>query len=96
MTTLAVFRPTPGSVNRSSIAAGTRPPKRPAIAAAAPMRLRVLFRKKPVGLINSSTRRGSATVNASGRGYARNSAGVTWFTVLSVDCAERIVATRSS
>ena len=59
-TTFAVFRPTPGSVTRSSIVSGTRPPKRSTSAAAIPRTLFVLLRKKPVLRISSSKTAGSA------------------------------------
>ena len=42
-TTLAVLRPTPGRVTRSSSADGTSPSKRSTTPWAMPMRLRVLF-----------------------------------------------------
>ena len=38
---------------------------------------------------------GGAAASAAGVGNAANSSGVTWFTILSVHCADRMVATSS-
>ncbi len=95
-TTLAVLRPTPGRVTRSSSFAGTSPPNRSRSAAARPITDLVLARKNPVGLRISSTSSGLAAASSSGPGYLANSAGVVMFTRLSVVCADKTVATRSS
>ena len=67
-TTLAVLRPTPGSVTSPSIVAGTSPSKRSTRAAPSLIRLSVLARKKPVGVIicSSSARSAAAYAAASG------------------------------
>src|SRR5579859_6488481 len=93
--TFAVLRPIPGSVTRSSIRGGTTPPKSSVSFRAAAMIERVLARKKPVGLITSSTLAGSAAARSAAVGYSENSFGVTRFTVRSVVCADRIVAISS-
>ena len=95
-TTLAVLRPKPGSVTSSLSVCGTSPSKsldqqRPEL----DQRV-VLFRKKPVLWISSSSSARSAAAYAAASGYLRNSAGVTWLTPLSVLCADRMVATDSS
>ena len=54
-TTLAVLRPTPGSVTRSSRRPGTSPPKRSQSAWAMPRMLAVFARKNPVGRMSSSS-----------------------------------------
>src|SRR2546430_16227055 len=59
-TTLAVLRPTPGSVTRSSIRPGTSPPKRSTSALLVAMMVLAFTRKNPVGLIIASTWRGAA------------------------------------
>src|SRR5438874_8641276 len=92
-TTLAVFRPTPGRVTRSSILGGTSPWNRSTRAALAAMMVFALVRKNPVGLIRASTARGSAWARAAASGYLANRTGVTAFTDRSVVCAERMVAT---
>ena len=62
-TTLAVLRPTPGSVTRSSIRPGTSPSNRSTRAWPSPIREFVFARKKPVGLrIASSSSRSAAGV----------------------------------
>src|SRR5918996_143018 len=95
-TTLPVLRPTPGRVTRSDSLRGTSPPNRSTRAVAMPMRLRVLFRKKPVDWMICSSSAGSAAARSSGRGYLPNTDGVTMLTRSSVVCADRIVATSSS
>src|SRR5450759_2587442 len=67
-TTLAVLRPTPGSVTRSSIRGGTWPSKRSTSALAQPMLDRVLALKKPVGWIIASSSAGSASAKARASG----------------------------
>ena len=94
-TTLAVFRPTPGTVTKSSSLVGTSPPNRCSSAAAIPMRLRALARKKPVEWMISSSSSGLARAKEAGSGYAPKRAGVTMFTRTSVLCADRIVAASS-
>ena len=79
---------------RSSIRDGTSPPKRSRIARAAPFSDRVFWRKKPVSRIRRSIRSAGAASIARASGTSANRRGVTWFTRLSVHCAERIVATR--
>src|SRR5207245_1141191 len=59
-TTLAVLRPTPGNVTRSSIRGGTSPWKRSIRAALAAMIVLALTWKNPVGLIIASTSAGLA------------------------------------
>jgi hypothetical protein len=54
-TTLAVLRPTPGSLTRSISLPGTSPPCRSQIACAMPMMLLVFARKNPVERMISST-----------------------------------------
>ena len=93
--TLPVLRPTPGSVTRSSSSVGTSPSNRSSSALAMPMMLFVFCRKNPVAWMSSSTSAGSACARSAGVGYLANSAGVTWFTISSVVCAERIVAVSS-
>ena len=58
--TLAVFRPIPGSVTRSSSRAGSTPSYRSTSAWPSPIRADVLLRKKPVGLISCSSSARSA------------------------------------
>ncbi len=96
MTTLAVFRATPGRVVSSSMVRGTLPPKSSTILCAAPMMDFVFCRKNPVDRTISSTRSGSAAARSSGEGYRSKSSGVTLFTFSSVVWAERMVAIRSS
>ncbi len=67
-TTLAVLRPTPGSVTRSSRRPGTSPSKRSRSAVERPSSDFALARKKPVGRISSSSRSGSAAAMSSGVG----------------------------
>src|SRR5262245_11209392 len=95
-TTLAVFRPTPGRVVRSSTVRGTSPPWRSTSALAIPDRARALARKNPVEWISRSSVARSALAQSCARWYRRNRSAVTTFTRSSVHCAERIVATRSS
>src|SRR2546421_583322 len=66
--TLAVLRPTPGSVVRSSTVDGTTPPKRSTSAVAMPFKLRDLLRKKPVGRISSSSCPSSTPASSAGPG----------------------------
>src|ERR1035437_6491572 len=67
-TTLAVLRPTPGSVTRSSISGGTWSSKRSTKALQQPMIDFVLARKNPVGwiMVSSSAGSGSAKGRAAG------------------------------
>src|SRR2546421_4666175 len=95
-TTLAVLRPTPPSIIKSSIVRGTLPLWRSTRAWQQDLMLLALLRKKPVVLISCSNSAGCAFAYAAADGYFLNSAGVTRFTRLSVHCAERIVATSSS
>ena len=60
-----------------------------------PMMLFVFWRKNPVLCTRASTASGSACARSAGVGYRAKSAGVTWLTISSVVCAERIVATSS-
>ena len=46
----------------------------------------------PIRLMYSATSSGSAPARACGVGYCANSAGVTWFTDLSVVCADKATA----
>ena len=94
-TTLAVFRPTPGSVTRSSSRFGTRPSNASTRRAPSFSSASDLARKKPVGRISSSSSVRSAAARSAGDGYRANSAGVTWLTRTSVVWAESTVATRS-
>ena len=94
-TTLAVLRPTPGSVTSSSSVFGTLPPNRSTSAADSPMTDFVLALKKPVGFRISATSSGFAAARSSGVGYLANSAGVVMFTRLSVVWAESTVDTSS-
>ena len=55
---VARLAPYPGTVTRSSKSVGTSPPKRSSSAAAIPMRLRALARKKPVEWMISSSSSG--------------------------------------
>ena len=55
-----------------------------------------LLLKKPVERMSSARTSGRTAAKSCGVGYLRKSSGVTSFTRLSVHCAERIVATRSS
>src|SRR6059058_2449805 len=90
-TTLAVLRPTPGNVTRSSIRGGTSPWKRSIRAALAAMIVLALTWKNPVGLIIASTSAGLAWARAAASGYLENSAGVTELTDRSVVCADKMV-----
>ena len=92
-TTLAVLRATPGSVSNSSIVSGTRPPNCCITLRAAPTMFFALLRKKPVERISGSNSSGSIAASDAASGNLRNSAGVTKFTLTSVHCAERRVAT---
>ncbi len=94
-TTLPVLRPTPGKESSWSMSLGTSPPNRPSTTRAMRMRLLVFDRKKPEAWMSSSTSSGLACARSAGVGYRSKSAGVILLTVSSVDCAERIVATRS-
>ena len=93
--TLAVFRPTPGRLTRSSIAVGTSPANLLSSSRPRPMRLRALARKNPVWWMISSSSPVSAQARSAGVGYRANSAGVTEFTRISVVCADSTVAARS-
>ena len=73
--TLAVLRPTPGNVTRSSIREGTTPSNRSTTAVAMPMRLRVLARKNPVDRISASTSSTGAAASEAASGKRANSAG---------------------
>ena len=95
-TTLAVFRPTPGSLTSDFIDAGTVPSWSSASSAAAPLRDRALERKNPVGLTNVSSSSRSASASDLGFGNLLNRSGVTLFTRSSVHCADKIVATNNS
>ncbi|RPK90681.1 hypothetical protein EES47_07935 [Streptomyces sp. ADI98-12] len=92
-TTKAVLRPTPGSETRSSSLPGTSPSNRSRRAAERPSSERALARKNPVGRMISSSSSGGAAARSSGVGYFAKSAGVVWFTLRSVVCAESTVAT---
>ncbi len=67
-TTLAVFRPTPGSVTRSSSRPGTTPSYSSTSRVDSARRFLALARKKPVGLMiaSSSAVSASAMLRASG------------------------------
>ena len=95
-TTLAVFRPTPGNLTRSSMRAGTLPPWRSNNAAVMLASNRALDQRKRVDLICDSNSPGVARASVDASGYLSNNAGVTRLTRLSVHCAERMVATSSS
>ncbi len=95
-TTLAVLRPTPGSVTRSSRRPGTLPSKRSRSAADSPSSDFVLARKKPVGRISSSSSSGGIAAMSSGVGQTANRRGVVWLTRRSVVWADSTVATSSS
>src|SRR5216683_6634831 len=62
--TLAVLRPMPGILSRSSMFPGTSPPNSSTRVLPAAMILRVLARKKPVGLMIASTSKGSAAARS--------------------------------
>ena len=94
-TTLAVLRPTPGRVTRSSSRPGTSPSKRSTMAALSLITELVLARKKPVGRSTASISSRSAPASASAVGQRENSVGVTVLTMTSVVCAESTVATSS-
>ena len=94
-TMLAVLRATPGRRSISSIVSGTRPSNSATTMRAAPMMFLVLFRKKPVGWMISSTSAGSAAASDPASGYFAKRIGVTLFTPTSVVCAERMTATSS-
>src|SRR6266571_6424754 len=94
-TTFAVVRATPGSFNNSSMAAGTFPPYSSAMIRLAALMLFALFRKKPLEWIIASSSAVPALANCSAVRYFLKRAGVMRFTILSVLCAERMVATRS-
>src|SRR2546430_10936129 len=66
--TLAVLRPIPGTLIRSSIVFGTSPPNSSTSLRLAAMILWVLARKNPVGLISLSTSAGSAAASSSAVG----------------------------
>ena len=84
-----------GSFRSSSIASGTFPLYCSAMILQAAFTLLALFRKKPVEWTSVSSSAVSAFSNASAVLYLLNSAGVMLLTILSVLCADRIVATRS-
>ncbi len=94
-TTLAVFLPTPGRRTRSSMVRGTWPACLSTSARAHPWIDFALARKKPVDRIAASTFARGARAREAGSGQVRNRSRVTMLTRASVDCAERIVATRS-
>ena len=60
-TTLAVFRPTPGSVTRSSSRPGTSPSYSSTSRLHSAIRFLALARKNPVGLMMASSSAGSAS-----------------------------------
>src|SRR5579864_5812209 len=95
-TTFAVLRATPGKVNNCSISCGTSPPNSATIFFAAPTTDFDLLRKNPVERTSGSSCSGFSAANACTVGYLRNNSGVTRLTFTSVDCADKIVATRSS
>src|SRR5450759_4577990 len=95
-TTFAVFRPTPGSAWSSTIVCGTSPPCFSTSAFAIPRRDFAFALKKPVERIIFSSAPGGEAARAATSGKRRKTSGVTMFTRVSVHCAERIVATRSS
>ncbi len=70
-TTLAVLRPTPGRLVRSSIDDGTSPPKRSVTPWAIPTRFLAFERKKPVDRIRSSRSSMDAWASASESGTPR-------------------------
>ena len=80
---------------RSSIEVGTWPSKRSSSSCARPSSERALLRKKPVGLMISSSSSCRALVSARGVGYFWKRAGVTALTRASVHCAASTVATSS-
>ena len=94
--TLAVFRPMPGSVTRSSRLSGNRPSNRSATSRPNPIKDVALFRKKPVDRMISSSSARSAAAYSAADGYRENTTGVTRLTRTSVVCADRMVATASS
>jgi len=94
-TTFAVFRPTPGSAQSSSIVCGTRPSCRSTRMRATAWSAFAFWRKNPVGLTIASSASPGAAASSCGPGYSANRRGVTWFTIASVHCAERMVATSS-
>ena len=95
-TTLAVFRPTPGSLRMVSTLRGISPPWSRTRPAAKPMMLLVLARKNPVERMMVSTSAGAASARLGAVGKRAKSKGVTWLTRSSVHWAERMVATLSS
>src|SRR5699024_3014123 len=92
-TTLAVLRPTPGSFTSSARVRGTSPSCSVTSCWPSLSRVSVLARKNPVGRISSSSSARSAATRCCGVGYRGNSVAVTAFTRLSVDWADRTVAT---
>ena len=90
--TLAVLRPTPGSLIRLSMSEGSSPPKSSSIIRAALMMARVLLLGKVTLLMYSYTSSSPAAASDAGSGKRSKSAGVTMLMRLSVHCAERITA----
>ena len=76
--------------------AGTSPSNRSTRAAPSLIRLSVLARKNPVGVISCSSSARSAAAYAAASGKRAKTCGVTVLTRLSVLWAERMVATNSS
>src|SRR5277367_7019384 len=83
-------------VSISSIVRGTSPPKSCDTFLAAPISDFALLLKNPVERISCASSAWLAFAKSAIVGYLANKPGVTSLTRLSVHCAERIVATRSS
>jgi len=89
-------RGAPGMVRISSMVRGTLPPKSAITRFAAPTIDLALLLKKPVLRMSFANTSGATAAKSAIVGYLANNPGVTSLTRLSVHCAERIVATRSS
>ena len=95
-TTLAVLRPTPGSVTRSSSRPGTSP-SNPSTQPVAQRHQRSRLGPEEPGRPDDLLQLLRVRLRHAPRvGYARTAAGVVWLTLRSVVCADSTVATSSS
>src|SRR5262245_60319943 len=75
---------------------GTFPPNSEVIFLAAPTIALALLLKNPVERMSWAKTSGRTAAKSAGVGYFANNPGVTRFTLLSVHCADRMVATNNS
>lgn len=92
ISTDAVLCPTPGNASSASRSAGTTPPWRSTTSAAIARRCFAFVGASPTSRMSAWISATSSAAIAAGVDARAKSAGVTWFTFLSVVCADSITA----